>query len=296
MANAYYARWDLRRHGVALRLHPDDSIRPLTRAVPNESAAVDSLRFNALMYDPFLDGALDIPPQIERLSEWQANRDARTAGLWAYARGDYRKAVDKWGEAIHKAPESAGFHLPRAYAWIHLREVDSAVADLTALIKHIEHLQDSTVGPYLSKDFLYYAIGMLRGGQKRYAEARAAYENTLLENLGFYMAHMRLASTELETATIIRADDPVLLTFFGSILDGAGQLDAAERHLRAAIDADTDYALPYGLMGHVAEQRHDSARAVAAYREYMTRASRTAPERGWVEGQLRRLTTGASPR
>jgi hypothetical protein len=59
---------------------------------------------------------------------------------------------------------------------------------------------------------------------------RDAYQSPLVENLGFYMAHVRLSAValflhdtttalnELETATLIRSDDPVLLTFRGSIL------------------------------------------------------------------------------
>ena len=82
----------------------------------------------------------------------------------------------------------------------------------------------------------------------------------------------------------------MLLTFHGSILDGAGRLVEAERELRAAIHADTDYALPYAALAHVMEQRHDTASAVRIYREYLSRASRSAAERKGVEARLARLT------
>jgi predicted Zn-dependent protease len=181
------------------------------------------------------------------------------------------------------------------------RGSDSAIADLTALIDHREHIEDSTLGPCISKDFLYYAVGFLRTGQSRYAEARAAYESALSENLGFYMAHVRLsridvalhdttaALTELEAASLIRADDPSLLTLHGQILVGQRRLDDAERELRAAVHADTDFALPYAFLGQVAENRHDTTRALGRYREYLARASRSAPERGWVEARVTRL-------
>ena len=301
MANAYYDRWDLRTHGSGFFLYPDDTVR-LRPRTPNEATAVDSLRFIAFMYDPFLDEALDIPPQIRNLKEWQADRDARTSGLWAYAMGNYAKAVKKWGEAMRKKPENAVFHVPRAYAWIHLQETDSAVADFAALIARIEKIQDSTVAPYLSKDFLYYAIGMLRGGQKRYPEARAAYEGAVSENLGFYMAHVRLAAidllmhdttlalNELETASLMRNDDPVLLAFQGEILMEKHQLDEADVQLNAALHADSDYALPYAFLGEVAEQRHDTAKALSRYREFLARASQKAVERPWVTDRVVHLT------
>lgn len=302
MADAYFARWDLRRHGDLFHWYPDGSVRGERRRWPNEMATIDSLRSIALGHDPFIDGALEISPGITNLSERQANRDPRLAGLWAYARGDYRKAVTSLGEALRKNRENAAFHLPRAYAWVHLHESDSAIADLTALIDRLEQMQDSTIAPYLSKDLLYYEIGLLRVAETRYPEARAAYEHALLENLGFYMAHLRLSAValilhdtatalnELETATLIRTDDPMLLSFRASVLAGALRFDQAEGDIRAAIHADSDYALPYALLGSIAEQRHDTLRAVMGYRDYLARASRKAAERAWVEDRIRSLT------
>ena len=304
MADAYYARWEVRRHGYHFRLYPDDSVRSFYRLSPNDAASLDSLRVSALMYDPFLDAAMSYPPQISILAESQAARNPVASGFRAYETGNYRKAVEKWAEAIRKQPEYAGLHVPRAFAWLHLPGgTDSAVADLTALIKRIERIQDSTFAPYISKDFLYYAVGFLRGRQSRYAEARAAYESALLENLGFYMAHVRLSAidfalhdttaalSELETASLMRSDDPMLLAFRGQILLRQGRLNEAEPALHAAVHADTDFALSYSFLGELAEARHDTSKALSSYREYLARASKTAPERPWVQGRVARLSS-----
>jgi tetratricopeptide (TPR) repeat protein len=305
MADAYYRRWQVLYEGTTYRLYPDSSVREYRHPRHSDPAAapVDSLRLLALMYNPFLDVAIDIPPQIENLRERDADRDARVAGLWAYSRGDWKKTVKKLGEAIRKSPDNAPFHVPRAYAWAHLQQNDSAVADLKALIDRIERIEDSIIVPYLSKDMLYYAIGTLRGGEKRYAEARSAYESVLAENLGFYMAHVRLSAvafflhdttaalTELETAAMMRADDPIVLTLHGVYLDNAGRLGDAERQLRAAIHADSDYALPYAALAHVAEERHDTVAAVNNYREYLAHSSRNASERSSVSERIAHLTT-----
>jgi predicted Zn-dependent protease len=124
-----------------------------------------------------------------------------------------------------------------------------------------------------------------------------------LENLGFYMAHVRLSAAamlmhdtttalnELETATLIRNDDPVALVYYGSVLLGLGRLDDAERQLQASLRADSDYALPHAFLGVLAETRNDSVAARESYREYLRRASRTAPERWWAVERLARLTT-----
>jgi tetratricopeptide (TPR) repeat protein len=304
MADAYYARWDVRRHGLQDRLYADDSVRPADKLSPNEGPALDSLRTTAVMYDPFLDGAIYIPPQIRVMSEEMADRDPALAGLRAYARGNYAKAVRKFDEAIRSKPQNARLHVPRAFAWLRLKGGrDSAVADLTALINRLERIEDSTVSAYVSKDYLYYAIGFLRTGQSRYPEARTAYEGALTENLGFYMAHVRLSAidfalqdttaalTELQTASLIRGDDPILLAFLGQVLLSQGKLKEAEGPLKAAVHADTDFALPYSFLGELAEQKHDTASALAGYREYLARASRSAPERNWVDAHVAYLTS-----
>src|SRR5437016_5167423 len=135
------------------------------------------------------------------------------------------------GRSDPEKPGERGVPRPPRVRMGALQQSDSAVADLTALIDRLERIQDSSVAPYVSKDFLYYAIGVLRAGQERFPEARAAYEGALVENLGFYMAHVRLSAValflhdtttalnELETATMMRGDDPMLLTFRGSVLD-----------------------------------------------------------------------------
>jgi tetratricopeptide (TPR) repeat protein len=304
LAEAYFARWELRARGTPYREYPDGSVHRIAGRGPNDDPAVDSLLFNALVHNPFTDGVLEIPRWIYRLDEHRASADPMTAGMRAYADRDYRKAVNEWAKLLHEERRAARVHLPRAYAWVHLNEADSAIAELTALVDHLERVErDSLVVPYLSKDFLYYDIGILHGRQKRYAAARTAYEQALVENLGFYMAHVRLSAaalllhdtvtalSEVETATLIRGDDPVVLVYRGSILLGAGRLDDAEAQLRASLHADAEYALPHAYLGLLAERRRDLATARAAYRVYLDHASRTAPERDWVEDRLAHLTT-----
>src|SRR5262249_31226404 len=135
--------------------------------------------------------------------------------------------------------------------------------------------------------------------QHRFAEARAAYEHALAENLGFYMAHVRLASAalaesdtstalnELETASLIRPNDPFMLAYYATILAHLGRLDDAQPHLDAALRADSDYALPHLYLGFVKEKRRDFAGAVAEYGTYLAHAPRSAPERAWAEEKLK---------
>jgi tetratricopeptide (TPR) repeat protein len=304
MAEAYFARWDLRRRRSPWREFQDRVLRRTDERLPNERAALDSLLFSGLAYNPFGDGSLEMSAWVLHLDEQLAAGEAVRTGMRAYERHNYRRAVDDWGKVLRKEPRAVWLRVPRAYAWVRLGESDSAITDLTALANRIERSErESTRLPYTSKYFLYYTIGILQAGRKRYPEARVAYEQALVDNLGFYMAHVRLSAAamlmhdtttainELATATFIRGDDPVALVYYGSVLIGVGQLDEAERQLRASLSADSDYALPRAFLGVLAEERHDTVAARDAYRDYLSRASRSAPERSWATERLARLTS-----
>ena len=183
-----------------------------------------------------------------------------------------------------------------------LGEADSAIAELNTLADRIEAVQrDSLTAPYFSRDFLFYSIGMLQAKQGRVAEARVAYEKALLENLGMYMAHFRLSAAavlthdtalalnELEMAKLIRPDDPWVLLYKGSLLRDVGQLDDAERELRAALRINSDFALPHLILGLVADARGDTAASRVEYTSYLARASRVARERDFALDRLAML-------
>lgn len=298
-ADAYFARWALLRRDFPWREMPDGSIRWIFALQPNAAQATDSLLSLAISYSPFLEGTIDVPQWIIGLSEGRAAQDPTLAGMRAYGHGDYRKAVVEWAKALKKEPKAAILHVPRAYAWVRLDEADSAVSDLTQLAQHLEVVErDSALAPYYSKEFLYYAIGMLHATKKRFTEARAAFERALLENLGFYMAHVRLsgvvmmlndtttALNELETAMLIRPDDPLVLVYHGSLLLGSGRVADAERQFRAALRADSDYALPHVFLGLAAEKRNDTSLALAEYTDYLKRSPRSAGERVWAKSRM----------
>jgi tetratricopeptide (TPR) repeat protein len=139
---------------------------------------------------------MDVPWWV--MQESKSERDPATAGLRAYGLGNYRKAVDEWAKALRNEPRAVMLRIPRAYAWVRLNEADSAIGDLTKLVRRLETVQrDSAFARYYSKEFVYYAIGSLQASQQRYEEARTAFEQALVENLGFYMAHVRLAGPRL---------------------------------------------------------------------------------------------------
>jgi hypothetical protein len=308
MADAYFARWSLLRRRFPYRALPDGSIKRIDDIDKYAVIAIDSLLLSAISQNPFTHGGFEAPPWILQVDPRRAARDPVMAGMRAYATGDFRKAVSEWAKALRKKPQAVMLRIPRAFAWVRLDERDSAIAELTALADRIETVQqDSLVGRYYSRDFLFYSIGMLHAKSGRVSAAREAYEKALVENLGMYMAHFRLSAaatltndttlalTELEMAKLIRADDPWVLLYNGSLLRSVGRLDDAERELRAALRADSDFALPHLILGLVADSRLDTAMARAEYTHYLTRASRTARERDYALDRLAMLKKGSPP-
>ncbi len=295
MADAYIARWTLRRSEV-WREWPDSTIHVVNWRDIAVRAANDSLVLAAVRHNPFVDQQLNLPKFV-----LTGDRDPSFAGMRAFERRDFKESVVLLRAALRQHPERMLLHLTRAMAWVRLAENDSAIADLTALTNRIEKLQkDSTIVPYISKEMMFYGIGMLQADAHRPVAARAAYQRALVENLGFYMAHARLAATwlaehdtasalgELESAVLIRADDPFVDHYYGFLLLLAGRYAEAATQLRAAIAADSDYAAPHVALAHLLDVQGDTAGARAEYERFLAHATRTAPERTRVLSRLRR--------
>jgi predicted Zn-dependent protease len=133
---------------------------------------------------------------------------------------------------------------------------------------------------------LEYAMGVAHQSGHRDSAATAAFQKTLTENLGYYMAHLHLASEALamhDTATAlaearsaadVRPDDPVVQLFLGETLLSTRHPREALEPLRAAVAADPYYALPYYYLGRASELARDAPSALAGYRGYLARAKR----------------------
>jgi tetratricopeptide (TPR) repeat protein len=298
-AEAYYARWVLLRQRWAWRVLPDSTI---ARRDESATAAADSLLARATMYDPFVDE----PMNFTRLAPFfsvrgRRQRDPVINGAEAYVKRDYRRALELWGRVLRKDSRALFLRVPRAYAWVRLASPDSAIGELSQLIDRLEALQrDSMVAPYFSKERFHYAIGILHARQDRPAEARAAFLRALEENLGFYMAHVRLAGVSLaerdtatalnamETALLIDPQDPFVATYYGTLLLQVGRLADAKRWYQAAVRADSDYALPRLYLGQLHDMQGDTLTAREHYAAYLAHSARTAPDREWARARLRR--------
>jgi tetratricopeptide (TPR) repeat protein len=225
----------------------------------------------------------------------------------AFADRHFDSASRELGRLIPKHPDALQLYVYRAKAQYYLGQYDSAAATLAAAIGRIDRRDSTHVLPvYFSREMFYYAIGMSEQQAKHDSAARVAFRNTATENLGFYMAHLHLASqalaekdtvtalTEARIAADIKPTDPVAQLFLGYSLFNARQPADAVEHLRAAIDADPDYALPYYYEGEAYEAQQDSAAAIGAYRGFLAHASRADALRTSAERAIAALGGAAA--
>jgi len=175
----------------------------------------------------------------------------------------------------------------RAKATYYLRQYDTTAAILASALGRIEARDTSRLRVrYISRAGFYYSIGLAYQQGHRDTAAQTAFQHSVTENLGSYMAHVQLANealtlrdtvtaiAEARQAADIRPDDPVVQLFLGKTLLNARRGNEAVTALRAAIAADPYCAQPYYYLGQASELANDTPGALAGYRGYVVRAKR----------------------
>jgi Flp pilus assembly protein TadD len=269
-----------------------DEIRE--RRVPEEWRArteeSDRLFRRAYMIDPFVElrsGDVVKPRStayLEALESFfgEAIRDYYD-GLDQYFQAQYQRAYDRLSRAL--AALDADRHPDRApgvmYWWHGLASArvekwDEAAADFTLLIdRSLEpERRDSLVRFPLRTNEFRYILAYIKQRSGKVNEAIDLYRESVTNDIGLYMAHVRLgdiyeaarmwpeAITSRRNAVNANPDDPTLLLDLGKTLASAGQSEEAVTVLRQATAANPRDPRPYLFLGLVLERlgRNDDAR------------------------------------
>ncbi|MGI8496183.1 MAG: tetratricopeptide repeat protein [Gemmatimonadaceae bacterium] len=258
-----------------------------------EAQHIDSLAQLAFRRNPFVHEGLErvllaatYDAQFGQGNwEWSAN-DENLAWL-AYTERRFSAAASQFGELLAKNPNRYYLHAQRASAFQGMRQYDSALTELTALIDAMNKRdRKHLVAYYQSRAQYWYGIGILHQLMHDLPAAREAFGNALTEDLSFYMAHGALggvALTQNDTTTAlneygqavqINGVDPVLRHDYGLVLLAAGKYDEAASQLAKAIELDPWFASAYMYLGSALDGQKKKSEALAQYGKFLALAPR----------------------
>lgn len=253
---------------------------------------VDSLQYQALLHDPFLDPQFEyLLTGVNWLPDFRKIRDPALAGYVAYRANAFEDASRLLAQALAKSPRDPMLRSLRARAEYHLGRGDSVAAELNRLLTTLDEIDSArTVLIYRSREVVYYALGAVETARRDTAAARVAYEHALVENLSLYMAHARLAGlalqrgdtaaalTELAAGDEMGASDPVYQYYHGLTLYAARRPRDAAAHLLRAVDLAPYFAKPYYYLARLYDENGHPERALEAYEGYVMTAPQVTKE------------------
>jgi Tfp pilus assembly protein PilF len=310
-AEPWYGRWAAllltRQHRDMFALVSEDSRNR------KENAKIDSLKYEALMREPLiytkLDAVLarDFFQAISQATDGEINEvdlamvpDPELKGWLAYGSGRFDESVKQYAIAISRKPKEYGLHAGRARAFIPLLQYDSAAAEFEAERRVEQQREESTlVRVYNSKEMLQFSIGRVRETQDRKAAAQEAYDQALVENLGFYPAHMALgrmalasndttaAMKEYELAAQLAPARADVHYLYGVLLMTRRSFDEAAEQFHLAVEADPYFVKPYVPLAYIREGQGKDSLAIAYYTQFIALAPAALSKQ--VEDARRRL-------
>jgi tetratricopeptide (TPR) repeat protein len=281
-----------------------------------EIAAIDSLRLRAIALDPFMHRGLEDPllkvyaresvprdqfmgrgdaitdpEQVHQMERYFVETDPYLAGLFSYSRGELRDAVRYWGNAL-SSHEHDWMWAERAVAFVELRQLDSARANLTHAIDRARNGRGDEPHHVWETPAAYQcALGRVLEDMRNWAAARDAYQNATAANAAYYPAWLRLGVLGLRTGDTASALDALTRVLqlqpndyfahvtLGAALSNRGQRDSALAHLRRATEIEPWASGGWLLLGRALDAAGDSSQAVAALQKYVALAPRNDPPR-----------------
>lgn len=210
---------------------------------------------------------------------------------------------DRFGERI-----PASVHWYKGIAAAHVGKHDIAERHFRILlalgdeaVKERERKGDLTRVPLQANEFRYTLATILQAAG-RTSEAVALFKEVLDNDVGFYMANVRLANIyeaardypravqERLNAVNVNPDDASLLTDLGVTLGKAGMMPQAETRLQAAADANPRDTRSLYWLSVAQQELGKMAEARAAFTRFVELApSRYQPQVALAKDRLARL-------
>jgi len=254
---------------------------------------------HAFMIDPLVDmrilGAVEPPSSaMWTVSDYYRSMyDAWFRGFDDYREGNYGAAFGRFDRLIYdleqnwrrdarqRMPDAILLH--RGLAAAHLERWDVAEGDLRILFdrqRDVEEDEERLIHVPLETNHYRYILAVLLsktgdGGDR--VEAEALLRDAAQENLGLYMAHVRLAElaearrdwstalAERQRAIDANPTDHTLHVELGATLATVGRFEQALAAIRQGIELSPLDPQAHYLLGMVAEAAGDADTAIAAY-------------------------------
>jgi len=262
----------------------------------------DSLLVESFLREPFIDIMLDPVLAPEELAPPERYRETEDRAYVAYQAGQYEVALRLWSELLERSPERIDLRWHRAHVLYWQQQYDLVVAILNEVLARLGPSSDSVEVRVLpATDIVHYAIGIAyeRAGQPD--SAAEFYRRTLLDNLGMYMAHMRLSAIlldrgdtlnavrEISVAADIAPAEPLVLTQYGAVLVRVGRPADAIEPLTTVKHINPGYATPYLVLGIAYSDLHRNPEALAAFERFLEHAAQLDERRSWVVSRVMEL-------
>jgi tetratricopeptide (TPR) repeat protein len=255
-----------------------------------EVVANDSLILRSYRRNPFVHHGLEAAlfAMLGRRLQW----GAATGAFMEYGAADFDRAAQRFGQIVRGNPgRNVRFRYWRALSFVGAGQLDSASLEIEQLLEVLRQTDAQRLGYYYESKAMYeYALGMLYETRGRPADARAAWERALVEDLSMYPARAalaRLALRERRSAEAVEhmaqvveiaPDDPIMRLEYGEALLVAGRRDEAVAQYRRVIEMEPHYAEPYLRLGLALQAAGDRDGARGAYQAYLDRAPRRLAE------------------
>ena len=265
----------------AHRLEPSRP-EPLYLAYLMEPEKRDSMRTQALYRDPFFYHARILT--LEERKPGIFTKPSPDRAWRALSAGNYFNAATIFQAVLKDRPDLVDERWGLAIAQYYRRNFDSAATHLGEVYAALEQARDTlkVENTYRSLDFLAYMHAVALHAAGRPADARAALQRALGENLAFHRAHAMLGDLAIAGGDTAAADDEWRQTreLVGDDADGRmrvarylmsrGRHAEAERELRELLALEpywsaVRFELARAIDAQGTPRRADAARAWADY-------------------------------